>query len=265
MHCSAVSKLPVRFCLRSQPTVKDMLSEKAMKTGSACPPPPGPGKLRLYSMRFCPYAQRTRLFLAAKGIEYETINIHLREKPEWFLEKTPMGQVPVLEKDGDIAIVYESLVCNEYLDGIYPDKCITPRDPLEKARQSMVLALWGAKVIPVYYKLVIGKDDERPAMARQFVDGLEYIESALTQPFFSGDDVGALDYNLWPWFERVPMLKARAGVQMSAEKLPKLTAWMERMSDLPEVKACSFSPEIHDRYGKTLLAGRSEYDLGLEE
>ncbi|KAI8512258.1 Glutathione S-transferase omega-1 [Branchiostoma belcheri] len=174
-----------------------------------------------------------------------------------------MGQVPVLEKDG--VTVFESLVCNEYLDGIYPDKCITPRDPLEKARQSMVLALWGAKVIPVYYKLVIGKDDERPVMAKQFVDGLQYIENSLTQPFFSGDNVGALDYNLWPWFERVPMLKARAGVQMSAEKLPKLTAWMERMLELPEVKACSFSPEVHDRYGKTLLAGRSEYDLGLDE
>ncbi|XP_078607445.1 glutathione S-transferase omega-1-like [Branchiostoma floridae x Branchiostoma japonicum] len=212
-------------------------------------------------MRFCPYAQRTRLFLAAKGIEYETINIHLREKPEWFLEKTPLGQVPVLEKDGKI--VYESSVCNDYLDGIYPDKCLTPSDPWEKARQSMVLALFDAKVISPYLKLVIGKEDERPAMGKQFVDGLHYIENALTQPFFSGDKAGALDYNLWPWFERLPMLKS-SGVELSVDKFPQLTAWMDRMLELPAVKACSFSPEVHIQYGKTLMSGNSYYDMGLE-
>ena len=35
--------------------------------GSTCPEVK-PGVLRLYSMRFCPYAQRTRLVLAAKRI-----------------------------------------------------------------------------------------------------------------------------------------------------------------------------------------------------
>ncbi|XP_078607444.1 glutathione S-transferase omega-1-like [Branchiostoma floridae x Branchiostoma japonicum] len=239
-----------------------MPSERAMKTGSARPPPPGPGKLRLYSMRFCPYAQRTRLFLAAKGIEFETININLKDKPEWLFEKAPLGKVPVLEKDGKI--VYESLVCNEYLDGIYPDKGVTPSDPLEKARQSMVLALWDAKVIGFYYKLMTGKEDERPALGKQFLDGLQFIEKALTQPFFSGNKAGALDYNLWPWFERLCMLKP-IGVELSVDKFPQLTAWMERMLQLPEVKACYFSPEAHAQFGKSWMAGSPDYDIGLEE
>ncbi|XP_066288699.1 glutathione S-transferase omega-1-like [Branchiostoma lanceolatum] len=239
-------------------------TEKAFKPGSPCPPPPGPGKLRLYSMRFCPYAQRTRLFLAAKGIEYETINISvLSEKPDWFFEKTPLGKVPVLEKDGKI--VYESLVCNEYLDGIYPDKCITPRDPLEKARQSMVLALWDSKVIGFYYKLILTKDrDEWPAVAKQLVDGMQSIENALTQPFFSGDKAGALDYNLWPWFERFSMLKDR-GVELQEKKFPKLTAWKEHMLELPEVKACYFPPEVQEQFGKSWMEGTPDYDIGLKE
>lgn len=38
---------------------------------TACPAP-GPvpnGLIRLYSMRFCPFAQRTRLVLTAKGVK----------------------------------------------------------------------------------------------------------------------------------------------------------------------------------------------------
>lgn len=51
---------------------------------------------------------------------YETININLKEKPEWFLERNPKGAVPVLEKDGKI--IYESVIVCEYLDDIYIHK-----------------------------------------------------------------------------------------------------------------------------------------------
>ena len=54
--------------------------------------------------------QRTRLVLAAKGIEYECININLREKPEWFLELNPLGKVPTIEHP-DGKVIYESAIC----------------------------------------------------------------------------------------------------------------------------------------------------------
>lgn len=39
-----------------------------VSSGSAAPGPVPEGVIRLYSMRFCPFAQRTRLVLRAKGI-----------------------------------------------------------------------------------------------------------------------------------------------------------------------------------------------------
>uniref|UniRef100_A0A3Q1ERT0 Glutathione S-transferase omega 1 n=1 Tax=Acanthochromis polyacanthus TaxID=80966 RepID=A0A3Q1ERT0_9TELE len=73
------------------------------------------------SMRFCPFAQRARLVLAAKGINHETVNINLKEKPDWFLAKNPLGLVPVLETSAG-EIIYESPITCDYLDEVYAGK-----------------------------------------------------------------------------------------------------------------------------------------------
>jgi len=48
--------------------------------------------------------------LAAKGIEYECVNINLKDKPEWFLEINPLGKVPTIEMP-DGKVIYESAIC----------------------------------------------------------------------------------------------------------------------------------------------------------
>lgn len=42
-------------------------------------------------MKFCPYAQRTRLVLNAKGIPHDVVNINLKDKPEWYFKIHPEG------------------------------------------------------------------------------------------------------------------------------------------------------------------------------
>lgn len=48
-------------------------------------------KLRLYSMEYCPYAQRARLVLLAKNVPHDIVNINLTNKPEWITEVHPDG------------------------------------------------------------------------------------------------------------------------------------------------------------------------------
>ena len=54
--------------------------------------------------------QRARLVLKAKGIEYDCVNINLKDKPEWFFELNPLGKVPVIEMP-DGKVLYESAIC----------------------------------------------------------------------------------------------------------------------------------------------------------
>lgn len=69
---------------------------------------------------------------------HETININLKDKPDWFLEKNPLGLVPTLETPAG-EVIYESPITCEYLDEVYPEKKLMPSSPYGKAQQKMML------------------------------------------------------------------------------------------------------------------------------
>ena len=74
--------------------------------------------LTLYDAARCPYCARVRIVLAEKGVEWETVEIDLENRPGWLYEKNPAGKVPVLEEDG--WVLPESAVISEYVNERYP-------------------------------------------------------------------------------------------------------------------------------------------------
>ncbi len=52
--------------------------------------------IEIISSSSCPFAQRTRMALMEKGIDFELTEISLDDKPDWFLEISPYGKVPVI-------------------------------------------------------------------------------------------------------------------------------------------------------------------------
>src|SRR5262245_9877371 len=87
--------------------------------------------LVLYSARACPYAHRTRLVLAEKGLSFELVEIDLANKPAWFNSVSLYGKVPALEHDGQRIV--ESAVINEYVDETFPEPPLLPRLPAPRA------------------------------------------------------------------------------------------------------------------------------------
>ncbi len=76
--------------------------------------------------------------------------MNLKYKPNWFLARNPFGLAPVLEKDGQI--IYESVVCGEYLDEVYPQNPLTPTEPYVKAKQRILMELFGKVLVMMTFK-----------------------------------------------------------------------------------------------------------------
>ena len=73
--------------------------------------------IRIVSFKICPFVQRVTALLEAKQIPYQIDYISLSDKPDWFLELSPTGQVPVLVTEGGTPL-FESDAIAEYLDDI---------------------------------------------------------------------------------------------------------------------------------------------------
>lgn len=100
--------------------------------------------------RFCPFAQRTWIALREKNIPHTLQEVaiknpktglwhQLEEKPEWFLKLNPLGKVPTLAyKEADTThSVYESNICNEFLEDYQCAPSLFASHPVRKARERM--------------------------------------------------------------------------------------------------------------------------------
>jgi len=238
------------------------MSLKHLASGSSCPPL-AKGNLRLYSMKYCPYAQRTRLVLAAKKIPHDIVNINLVDKPHWFMEKTPLGKVPLLElQDG--SVIYESLIVDDYLDEKYSEVPLYPKDPYKKAKDRILIGDFD-KITPLFISLksqdiltVQASFDGIVKILNNFEEELKKRETK----YFSGSQPGMVDFTIWPWAERLELFKYKdAQYVLPEEQLPHLLLWIQRMKENDAVRESYLSPDKHFAFLQTFLSGSVNYDI----
>lgn len=161
-------------------------------------------------MRFCPFAQRAHLILAAKNVPFHAIYINLTEKPEWLTTVSPLGKVPALEivtAEGNPTII-ESLIVCDYLDEKYPENPLYPKDPLKKALDRILIERFST-IFTAMHKIFIDGVEKIPTALNDITTGLDIYENELEKrgtPFFNGDKPGMLDYMIWPWCERADVI-----------------------------------------------------------
>ena len=182
--------------------------------------------ITLYDADRCPYCARVRIAVAEKGIEYETVEVDLDDRPAWIYQKNPLGRVPVLEED--TFVLAESAVIDEYLDDRYPEPPLWPADPAERALGRMLVFRFDELSRP-YYALRRGEDGaaDRLDVALGELDAL--LEG---RPFLSGREFGLADIAYVPW-----ILRARDRLDVDLSRFSALADWLARLQVRPSIAA----------------------------
>jgi glutathione S-transferase len=183
--------------------------------------------ITLYSAERCPYAARARIALAEKGLEVETVEIDLSDRPAWLYEKNPAGRVPVIEED-DGRPLPESVVIMEFLEERYPEPPLLPADPADRAAVRLLIFRDDDLTGP-YYALRRGADGAR----EEFDEALGRFEALLgRRPYLSGAEFGLADIAFVPWF-----LRARDALGVEFDGFPSIADWLERLEQRPSIAA----------------------------
>lgn len=190
-------------------------------------------KLELISFALCPYVQRAAIVLLEKGCAFDITYIDLKNKPDWFLEISPLGKVPVLKVDGEI--LFESAVIAEYLDETRPPR-LHPADALQRARNRSWIE-FSSEMLVSHFRLLMTKDeDEFCSRQKEMREKLTTLERSLGHgPFFNGERFSLVDAAFAPGFLRIAEAEKLHALGL-LDGLKTVDLWSETLLQRPSVR-----------------------------
>lgn len=214
--------------------------------------------MKIVSFKICPFVQRVTALLEAKSVPYDIEFISLSNKPQWFLDISPTGQVPVLiTEDGDA--LFESDAIVEYIEEVTPP-LVADVSPVQRARDR-AWSHQASKHYLVQCSTMQSKDKailaEREA---KLTKAFEKVERQLGDgPFFSGETLGNVDIAWLPLLHRALIVKEHSGHDFLAD-YPKVQAWQGALAETglyAKSVAKDFCERFSDFYlGESTFLGR---------
>lgn len=205
--------------------------------------------LEVVSAEVCPYAQRTRMALIEKGLDFALTEVDLDNKPEWFVRLSPYGKVPVL-RHGE-KVVWESSVINEYLEETFPEPPLMPRDAYRRALARIWIEYGNGKFLPVYYKFLMAQEvKEQAEWRRTLEEQLRFMENEGLRklggagPFWMGQELTLADLSYYPFFERLPVWRHYRDFDLPKE-CGRLREWLAFMRERDSAKATGHDADYY--------------------
>lgn len=155
----------------------------------------------LISNVLCPYTQRAVIQLTEKGLDVRRTYVDLASKPDWFIQLSPLGKVPVL-RVGD-ATVFETAVICDYIEETAVDRApMWPAAPLDRARHR-AWAEFASAMIADVFGFYMAPDEpaferKRSDLAARFARLERQLDGA--GPYFGGERFGLVDAAFAPIF-----------------------------------------------------------------
>ena len=217
--------------------------------------------IRLISFELCPYVQRCVMTLREKGVAHDIDYVDLSDRPDWFVELSPLGKVPVLEvtrDDGSKVVIFESVVINEYLDEV-TEGSMLPADPLERA-YSRAWVEFGNAVLEDAFAITAAKDEAALAKSLEKLgQKLDRLERKIgTGPFFLGAEVSLVDAAFTPALQRLSWANEIHPAMAIFEARPKVARWWNALAARDSVRG-SAVPDLRERFDKMIGRDRGGY------
>jgi len=193
-----------------------------------------PNKLTLISHVLCPYVQRSVIALSELGIEFERIDIDLANPPEWFLEISPLGKVPLLKVDDEV-VLFESAVIAEFINEL-ADGGLLSTDLVRKAQQRAWIEFASATLdnIGQFYSARTTKSFEQARTGLK--NKWRALEDALQHsPFFEGDSFSLVDAAFAPVFRYLDVFEPWFDDPL-IELGSKVASWRSQLTNRDSVR-----------------------------
>lgn len=208
------------------------------------------------------------MVLLEKGIDHNLTEIDLEDKPDWFLQISPYGKVPVIRHNEDV--IFESAVINEYLEEIFPDIPLLPDDPVERAQARIWIDFANVRFVPHIYKMLLAQNEKAQLHHKdKLTEALTMIEREVFEngpgrPYWLGDSISLVDLTFYPHMQRFCALEHYRNFKVPEECI-HLKKWMDSMSQRPCVNQLRVDDETYIRnwrkYAKDTSTGTTAADM----
>ncbi len=216
---------------------------------------------RLISFDLCPYVQRCVVTLREKNITHDVDYIDLGDRPNWFVELSPLGKVPVLEvtrDDGTKVVLFESVVINEYLDEV-TEGSMLPSDPLERAHCRAWIE-FGNALLSDAFDVTSAKDEAALSkILDKLGDKLSRLEREIMGgPFFLGAKVSLVDVALTPALQRLTWANELHPAMAIFDARPKVAGLWRALAERESVRSSAPS-DLRQQFNRMVGRDRGGY------
>jgi glutathione S-transferase len=203
--------------------------------------------MKIYDFALAPNPRRVRIFLAEKGIDilYEQVDIGTGQNREaWFIEKNPIGSLPVLEFD-DGTYLAESVAICRYFEMTYPNPPLMGVDP----RDCAFVEMWNRRMeLEVFHPIARTLQHTHPffkdrlqqvpeygdTQREHAIKRLEWLDSILAQrPFVAGERYTIADITALVGLD----IGAALGGFQIPDNVKHVRRWHEAVSSRASAKA----------------------------
>jgi glutathione S-transferase len=210
---------------------------------------------QLVSFNLCPYVQRSAIALEEKAVPYTIDYIDLSAKPQWFLDLSPLGKVPLL-RVGD-RVLFESAVINEFIDETAGGPRLHPEDPLERAYDRAWIEFTSVALADCYRLMLAADQTLLLEQGEKVREKLARFERELkTGPYFHEERFSLVDCAVAPLLQRLQWCEAIAPELALFDATPKTLAWSDSLLERPSVQRSTI-PEIREVFMEYLQGAGS--------